>query len=155
MREHQRTDGQGGDAVTPAERERFDAIFDKVVEELPPSVRAKFEEAPVIIDDRPSRELLVELGIDPEDSASLCGLHTGVALTERSVEHSGEVGDYINLFREGIIEEAGGWEPWTDEDGAAHGGDEAVAEQIRITLLHELGHHFGLDEDDLAALGYE
>ena len=44
---------------------------------------------------------------------------------------------------------AGGWEEWTDDDGELMGGDEIVQEEIVITLLHELGHHFGLDEDDL------
>ena len=137
------------------ERERFDRLFDEIVAKLPAAVRAKFEEFPVVIEDYPSPELLRELGIDEHDRASLCGLHTGVALTERSVEYSGEPEDYVHLFREGIIEEAGGWDPWEDDDGNPYGGDEAVREQIRITLLHELGHHFGLDEDDLANLGYE
>jgi len=45
----------------------------------------------------------------------------------------------------GILELAGGWEA----------GEDVVREEIRITLLHEIGHHFGLDEDDLAGLGYE
>ena len=137
------------------ERNRFDRLFDEVVEQLPLAVRKKFEEAPVVIEDHPSPELLHELGMEPMDTLSLCGLHSGVALTERSVEYSGEVGDVINLFREGIVEQAGGWVEWTDSDGREFGGEGAVAEQIRITLLHELGHHFGLDEDDLAALGYE
>ena len=52
------------------------------------------------------------------------------------------------------MEEAGGWEEWTDEDGAALGGEARVVREIRITLLHEIGHHFGLDEDDLDRLGY-
>jgi len=138
-----------------AERERFDALFDQVIEQLPEAIRSKFDEAPVVVEDHPAPELLAELGMDPDDISGLCGLHTGVALTERSVEYSGEVGDVINLYRKGIIEAAGGWEPWTDDDGSSLGGDDAVAEQIRITLLHELGHHFGLDEDDLAQLGYE
>ncbi|MFM8733132.1 MAG: metallopeptidase family protein, partial [Phycisphaerales bacterium] len=46
------------------------------------------------------------------------------------------------------------WEPWTDEDGTELGGEERVRHEIRVTLLHELGHHFGLSEEDLGRLGY-
>ena len=53
----------------------------------------------------------------------------------------------IMLFRVGIVAEAGGW----DQPDAL----ERIREEIRITLLHEIGHQFGLDEDDLARLGYE
>ena len=63
--------------------------------------------------------------------------------------------DTIHLFRRGIIEEAGGWEPWLDDEGIEWGGADRVLEEIRITLLHEIGHHFGLEEDDLTALGYD
>jgi predicted Zn-dependent protease with MMP-like domain len=42
-----------------------------------------------------------------------------------------------------------------EEDGRTIGGDDEVLRQIRITILHEIGHHFGLSEEDLAALGYE
>lgn len=137
------------------ERERFDELFDQVIERLPEEIRARFEDSPVVVEDHPARELLIELGMDPSDTSALCGLHTGVPLTDRSVEESGDIGDVINLYREGIIETAGGWEQWMDEHGEQSGGPDAVAEQIRITLLHELGHHFGLDEDDLTELGYE
>lgn len=130
--------------MTDAERARFDALFDEAIASLPESLHALLEEAPVIVDDRPSKEMLAELGV-PDDE-TLCGLHTGVALTERSVEHSGVPTDVIHLFREGIVETAGGWEQ--------PDADEAVYEEIMITLLHEIGHHFGLDEDDLDKLGY-
>ena len=59
----------------------------------------------------------------------------------------------ITLFRRGIVDLAGGWEARTEE-GCAVGGEVAIREEIRITLLHEIGHHFGLDEDELDRLGY-
>jgi predicted Zn-dependent protease with MMP-like domain len=143
--------------MNSAERNRFDALLEAVLETLPAKLHELLHEAPLIVDDRPSRALLLELGIDPDhpDAATeLCGLHSGTPLTHRSVNHGFDLPETIQIFREGIIEEAGGWEPWTDEDGLAMGGEDAVAEQIRITLLHEIGHHFGLDEDDLDRLGY-
>ena len=61
---------------------------------------------------------------------------------------------HSHLFREGIIEQAGGWEESEDENGRLQGGEAAITEEIRITLLHEIGHHFGLGEEELEELGY-
>jgi predicted Zn-dependent protease with MMP-like domain len=140
-----------------AQRERFDALLESVLDELPECVRALLDEVPVVVEDRPSAAILRELGMSEDEADELCGLHTGVAFTERSVELP-EVPSEIQLYREGIVAEAGGWEPRTAEDGrieSAHGVDESVREEIRVTLLHEIGHQFGLDEDDLARLGYD
>lgn len=140
--------------MSDAEREKFDTLLEHVIDELPQKIRDLMEEAPVIVDDRPSRKLLAEMGIDPAED-DLCGLHSGTPLTHRSVEHSHDLPETIHLFRQGIIDEAGGWEPWVDDDGTPLGGKDRVLEEIRVTLLHEIGHHFGLDEDDLTELGYD
>lgn len=134
-----------------AERERFDKLFEEVLASLPEGIHRLIEECPIVLEDRPSRELLAELGIDDEDEI-LCGLHTGVALTERSVERP-DASDVVQIFREGVVDMAGGWDEDEDEEGP-FGGVERIREEIRITVLHELGHHFGLDEDDLDGLGY-
>ncbi|MDZ4831105.1 MAG: metallopeptidase family protein [Phycisphaerae bacterium] len=134
------------------ERERFDAIFEEVLGSLPPAIHQLLDEAPVILEDRPTRAMLKELGIDPAED-DLCGLHTGVPLTHRSVNDHGVLPDVIHLFREGIIDHAGGWDADEDEDGP-FGGEARIREEVRITLLHELGHHFGLDEEDLERLGF-
>jgi predicted Zn-dependent protease with MMP-like domain len=129
------------------ERDRFDAVVEEVIESLPAGVRAVLEEIPVIVLDRPDRKMLADLGMDPDDEAAaseLCGLHTGVSITEKSIEHSGELPTEVHLFREGIVNLAGGWSD-----------PEAVREEVRITILHEIGHHFGLEEDDLFELGYD
>lgn len=134
-------------------RRQFDLWFEQVLEALPEAVRAMLEETPVIIEDRPSPRLLEELGLEG-GADTLCGLHEGTPITQRSVEHGHDGPESIYLFREGIIEEAGGWQPWIDDDGTRWGGAAAIREQIRITLLHEIGHHYGLEEDDLDQLGY-
>ena len=136
------------------ERQRFDALLEEVLEALPQRLRDLLEQAPLIVEDYPDPKLLAELGMDPE-TESLCGLHTGVPLTERSVTDSHDEPVTIHIFREGIIDEAGGWERWQDEDDQWWGGEEAIREEIRITVLHEIGHHFGLEEEDLEALGYD
>ena len=124
------------------DRARFDALFEQVLAELPHSIRERFERTPVIIEDEPSFQQREELGL--VDGDDLCGLHSGVPLTERSIEHPDDEFETIQIFRRGIITAAGGW----------IAGERAVQREIRITLLHEIGHHFGLDEDDLEALGY-
>ncbi len=125
---------------TSRQRDLFDQVFESVLETLPPRYRCVLDEVPVIIDDAPPSSLLEDLDADPGD---VCGLHTGIPITERSVEDSGVQGDTIHLFRTGIVEAAGGIDCL-----------KGLREEIRITLLHELGHHFGLDEVDLEDLGY-
>ena len=127
--------------MTRTDRERFDILLEAILETLPPRLHKLLDEAPLIVEDRPSPDLMLELGIDEEEI--LCGLHTGTPLTERSVELADEP-ETIHLFRDGIVEHAGGWH---DEQN--------LVREIRITLLHEIGHHFGLEEKDLTELGYE
>lgn len=132
------------------ERQRFDNLLEEAIESLPAPVRALIDEIPIIVLDRPTPELLKELGVDPRDEEAaleFCGLHTGTMLTERSVERSADLPTDIHLFREGIIDLAGGW--------AQPEADDAVYEEIWVTLLHEIGHHFGLEEDDLERLGFD
>ena len=121
-------------------------LLTSVIDALPAHLHRLLEEAPVIVEDRPDRALLAELGMEPGDDL-LCGLHSGRAITERSHLDVPDMPETIHLFRAGIVEQAGGW----DGDDADH----AIETEIRITLLHEIGHHFGLDEDDLTDLGYD
>jgi len=141
--------------VTDAERARFDEILERVMDDLPESVRAMTDEMPVIVEDVPDPKLLEQLSKEagePIAPDELCGLHTGIALTERSVQSPGDLPSEIRLFREGILAEAGGWEsPGEDAEEV----EDSIYEEIRITLLHEIGHQFGLDEDDLERLGYQ
>ena len=125
-------------------RELFDELLQAVIAEAPPQIGALLQEVPVTADDRPSREQLRKVGV--RRSEYLCGLYTGIPLIRRSVDLSGVLSDAVHLFREGIVRAT----------IAKHGRltEEDLKEQIRITLWHELGHHVGLDEDDLEELGY-
>lgn len=138
--------------MNATDRDRFDGLFEEVLAQLGQSIHDLIERVPVIIDDEPPADLCHDMDARPDE---LCGLHTGIPLTERSVEDHGVLEDTVHLFRLGIIAMAGGWScTGHDEHGRPVGGDEAVRDEIRITLLHELGHHMGLDEDDLERLGY-
>ena len=130
--------------VNDQERELFDNLLTQVLSELPQRLRDKLEEVPLIVEDYPDDDVLEEMEID--DPGSLCGLHTGIPLTERSVDHSGTIPDTIHIYREGILNQSVDAEGYVDE--------RELRRQIRITVLHEIGHHFGLDEDDLRELGY-
>ena len=136
--------------LTPAERDRFDALLEEAIEALPDELRDLIEQVPVIVEDHPDREVLEEFrdadGNLPELD-ELCGLHSGIPFTERHLEGDAELPPEIMLYRLGIIAAAGGW----DQAEA----DDIVYEEIMITLLHEMGHQFGLDEEDLRRLGYE
>ena len=133
--------------ISSRDREQFDAVLDRVVAELPGRLHELLEEVPLIVEDEPSRELLNE--VMGGEGGDLCGLHSGTALTERSVEASAELPDTMMLFRGPILRLSGCAGP-----GGFHRGRAELYRQVKITLLHEIGHHFGLDEDDLAALGY-
>jgi predicted Zn-dependent protease with MMP-like domain len=134
-------------------RRRFDRLFEEVLEAIPQRVRALLDETPVVIEDRPSPQMMEQLGLDPGED-NLCGLHTGTPLTERSVHAAHDPPEMIHIFREGVVEEAGGWSPWQDDDGNWWGGPDRIKHEIRVTLLHEIGHHFGLEDEDLEGLGY-
>lgn len=129
--------------TTAAEREKFDSILERWIGALPLGVRELLDETPIIVEDEPSRAILEEMNIDARPGqADLCGLHSGVPLDERTLLGGDTDPGRIYLFRGPILRLAN-WEP------------EQIERQIQITLLHELGHHFGLDEEELKALGYD
>ena len=140
--------------VNKRERQQFDELLERVLADLPQRLHELLEEAPLIVEDRPSPQILEELGIDDEEDL-LCGLHSGTPLTERSVSDEADLPTMIHIYREGIVDHVGGWDREQDEDGTWYGGEAALLREIRITVLHEIGHHFGLEEEDLAELGYE
>jgi predicted Zn-dependent protease with MMP-like domain len=131
--------------VIQRDRDRFDRLLQGVIDALPPPVRALLDQVPVIVDDVPDAATLRDM--DEDDELGLLGLHSGTPFTEASVEAAPDLPPDIRLYREGILDHAGGW----DQPDA----DARVREEIRVTLLHEIGHQFGLDEDDLARLGYD
>jgi len=117
---------------------RFAELVDQAVRALPAQFAAALNEVPIEIRDRPSRKMLRSLGL--EDDELLLGLYHGRPRTERSVEDSARLPDVIYIFQ--------------DDVELASDSEPELIEQVRTTVLHELGHHFGMSEDDLDALGY-
>lgn len=130
--------------MTQDERDYFDEQLDRVMAKMPPQVHELLEKVPMFVEDYPSPEVMRQTGI--RHRQQLCGLYTGIPLTNRSVMQSGVLSDVIHIYREGILSMVS--DAWGQVD------EQALREQIRITVLHELGHHHGLDEDDLSELGY-
>ena len=126
------------------DRKWFDEHLAWVVERLPAEVKEKIEEVPLVVEDYPADDVMEELGLEFRDE--LCGYYRGVPIDERQVDQAVTEPDFITLYREGIIAIA------SDDDGNVT--DDRLREEIRITILHELGHHHGIDEDELDELGY-
>ena len=135
-------------------RQRFDEQLEWVLQRLPPVVHELIERVPLHVEDHPSSRVMAEMGVTHR--AELCGLYTGIPLDRRSVQHSGTLPDVVTIYREGILESA------RDARGrilaetidAATIDTGRLRSEIRITILHELAHHHGLDEDELHDLGY-
>ena len=125
-------------------RRRFDRLLEQVLEKLPPSVHELIEKVPLHVEDYPSARVMARTGVSFRDQ--LCGLFTGIPLTDRSVWQSGTLPDVVTIYREGILSAATGRNGRVDT--------RRLKREIRITLLHELAHYHGLDEDELRELGY-
>ena len=117
-------------------RERFQQLVDEALETIPEDFRDAMQNIAIVIEDEPSPEQLDEVGIEPPDT--LLGLYEGTPLTERQWAHGNTLPDKITLFQ-GPIEDAS-----DDED------DVVVA--IGETLIHEIGHYFGLSEEEIEAI---
>ena len=130
--------------MNPRTRQRFDEQVERVLAEMPALVHDLLERVPLHVEDHPSEDVLDRRGIRYLDE--LCGLYTGIPLTERSILQSGVLPDVVTIYREGILTAA------ADRRGLIRPG--RLREQIRITILHELGHHHGMTEEELRQLGY-
>jgi predicted Zn-dependent protease with MMP-like domain len=117
--------------LPPNLQQYFDGLVEEALEVLPDDVRATLEEVPLLVEDFPSRAILRSVGVDDPDE--LQGLYTHIPPT-------------IHLFRRGLLLLA------TDDDGEID--DDELFEQIRVTILHEVAHHRGMNEGEVDELGY-
>ncbi len=120
-------------------RQEFRRLVSQAIASLPPQVIERLENVEVVVNDWPTREELTMAGIEPPET--LFGLYTGTPLTERGTSYGMVLPDKITLYQRSIEEVCR--------------TKRQVQEQIRTTLMHEIGHHFGLSEDELEEAGYE
>jgi predicted Zn-dependent protease with MMP-like domain len=118
--------------------EEFEALVLQALELLPPAFRAQLEHVVVDIEPLPDRATAQDLGL--VSRRRLLGLFRGVALPDQSVSDHGQLPSRITIYRDNIRRVCR--------------TKRQIVEQVRKTVLHEIGHHFGLDEGDLRDLGY-
>jgi predicted Zn-dependent protease with MMP-like domain len=115
-------------------RDRFKALVAEAIDTIPKRFAREVRNVAIVVEDRPSAALLAEMEVDPQDV--LLGLYQGVPLTDRHWGHGNALPDRITLFQQEIEDECG-----DDED--------EIVVAIGETLIHELGHYFGLSEDEI------
>jgi len=121
------------------QRYEFESLVNEAVKELPKEFREKLTNVAIVIEDHPSEELLERMEVPADET--LFGLYEGVPLTERGHFNEPLYPDRILIFQGPIEEECD-----TPEE---------VREEVRITLLHEIAHFFGFDDDELEERGYQ
>jgi predicted Zn-dependent protease with MMP-like domain len=115
-------------------REHFKSLVEEAIDTIPRRFAREVRNVAIVIEDRPSADLLREMEIEPPDT--VLGLYQGVPLTERQWSYGNTLPDRITLYQRTIEDECG-----EDED--------EVVVAIGETLIHELGHYFGLSEDEI------
>lgn len=115
------------------EREAFDDLVAEVLADLPGWVRDAFDNISIMVEDEPGAEL-------GPDADGLLGLYTGVPLPERDSGYAGALPDIIYIFRQPHLELAL--------------PEPELREEIAKTVLHEIAHYFGLDDDYLEREGW-
>jgi predicted Zn-dependent protease with MMP-like domain len=118
--------------------DEFANVVEEAAESVPAGFRPYLEEIAIDIEDEPDARTLRDLGL--RSKRSLLGLYRGTPITDRHVEAPYRFPERIVIYQRNIERICR--------------SREAMIEQIRKTVLHEIGHHFGLDEDDLEKLGY-
>ena len=108
--------------------QRFDDLVSDALDLVPPELAAAMDNVVVLVEGR-----------HPEDG-ELLGLYEGVALTERDSDYAGSLPDAITIYREALLDVCD--------------SEEDVVEEVAITVIHEIAHHFGIDDDRLHELGW-
>jgi predicted Zn-dependent protease with MMP-like domain len=125
-------------AVRRPDRKRFEAWVREALDSVPPDLAARVTNVEVVIEDWPAAEDLDAMGL--AEGETLFGLYQGVPLPERGVT-TGGLPDRIVIYRGPLTE--------------CYTSPEEIREEVRRTVLHELGHYFGFDEATLEALGWD
>ncbi len=119
-----------------SDNQDFYELVERALEELPSELAELMDNVAIVVDDWPEYSTPLVSG-DAEDT--LYGLYEGVPLTERAAGYYGVLPDKVTIFRGPLERDFPRKE---------------LEEQVRITVVHELAHHFGFDEDRLKELGW-
>jgi predicted Zn-dependent protease with MMP-like domain len=111
-------------------RERFEELVGEALDEIPPELLNLLDNVVILVEDDP-----------PAAEPDLLGVYEGHALTERGWDYAGVLPDRITVFRNPILDLCA-----TEED---------VVDEVAVTVVHEIAHHFGIDDARLHALGWD
>ena len=114
--------------VSLVDARRFEEAVAAALDALPEWVREAMDNVAVVVEDRDA------------DDPGLLGLYQGCSLTDREGYGALDLPDVITLYREAILEVCA--------------SDEEVVDEVTITLVHEVAHHFGIDDEELDRLGW-
>lgn len=109
-------------------RREFEELVADALDMIPPELTAAMDNVVVLVEGRNGAE------------ADLLGLYEGIALTERTSDYGGVLPDRITIYQDAILDVCG------DRD--------EVVQEVAVTVVHEIAHHFGIDEDTLHELGW-
>ncbi|WP_374686458.1 metallopeptidase family protein [Promineifilum sp.] len=122
---------------------QFEELVGEALDDLPPFFQAQMDNVVILVEPQPSRRLLRDMRVPPGDT--LLGLYRGIPLTERGQGYNLAPPDTITLFQIPIERAAAEWAEGEYLD--------RVREEVRHTVIHEIAHHFGIDDDRLEELG--
>jgi predicted Zn-dependent protease with MMP-like domain len=112
--------------------EEFDVLVEKAIADLPEEFARLVQNVVIVVEEEPDPEVLAEMGFEPDEE--LLGLYQGIPLTERGANHDG-LPDQVSLYRQPLLR-------------FCRSRRELIRE-VRDTLVHELGHYFGLSDEEM------
>jgi predicted Zn-dependent protease with MMP-like domain len=121
------------------DRARFIELVREALSDIPSPFMEQLEQIDIVVKTRPSPSDLEHAGLDPDES--MYGFYRGIPLTERDGAYNMVAPDLIDIYQEPLEED------FPDEAD--------LIEEIRVTVLHELAHFFGIDDDHLEELGMD
>jgi predicted Zn-dependent protease with MMP-like domain len=116
------------------EPEAFEALVQQAIDGVPSEYRRLLKNVAIVVEETPSQDVLDDLGLESEDE--LLGLYSGISLEQDSFfSTGGQLPARISIYRRPILRLCR--------------SAEEVVQEVRDTVVHEIGHHFGLDDDEM------
>ncbi|WP_326600611.1 metallopeptidase family protein [Streptomyces sp. NBC_01803] len=123
-------------------REEFEGLVSEALDRIPAELTRLMDNVAIFVEDEPPPDL--DRGDLHPEEPELLGLYEGTPLTDRGEWYAGVLPDRISVYMGPTLR-------LCEREG---GGRELVIEEVEITVVHEIAHHFGIDDERLHALGY-
>lgn len=117
-------------------RDAFSRLVEDAIQDIPARFRAEMKNVAIVVEELPPPHVLAEMEIGP--SETLFGLYHGTPLPERTWLHGNALPDQISIYQRPIVE--------------ACASDDEIRDCVAETVIHELGHYFGMSEEEIEAI---